>query len=89
MDVKDDPYAQAMLRLHDGLVQDVAMLRAAFINDALVSGRHTHDSMADLLERTGEGFSGYEGSATQMVVKMLRDGDGPPFLRVIEGGKTG
>lgn len=87
MNVEDDPYAKAMLSLHERLAEDIAMLRTAFISDALTSGRHTHASIADLLERTGEIISGYEGSPTQLAVKMLRDGNGPPFLRIIDGGK--
>ena len=88
MNIEDNPYAKAMLSLHEKAIQDVAMLRAAFVADALGSGRHTRDSVADLLERTAKDFSLYENSPTEHLVKMLRDGDGPPFLRVIEGGKT-
>ena len=83
MAIDEDPYAQAMLALHKSLVNDIAMLRAAFARDALISGRHTPESLADILE-TAKGMEGYEGSPTEIFVKMLRDGG--PSLTLIRGG---
>ncbi len=88
MAIEDNPYAEAMLSLHKQLMLDIAMLRTAFVHDGLDSGRHTLDSMADLLEHAGSFSDGYAGSPTAVVVEALRSGKTPgPNLTVIDGGK--
>lgn len=86
MSVENDPYVQAMLELNKKTTQDIAMMRAVFVRDALASKRYTPGGMADFLEDTCSGFMGYEGSMTEVMVGLLREGKGP-HLQVIEGGK--
>ena len=89
MNIEDNPYIAAMSALHEVAIEDIAMLRSAFIIDGIRSGRHTQDTMADLLEAAAEGFKTYGTSPTRLMVDQLRDGKmPPPVLRVIEGGKA-
>lgn len=89
MNPADDPYAQALLAVHKSLSDEIGILRCAITLDALRSGRHSHESLADLFEEVGSMTPTYSGSITENWVKMLREGKAPrPTFTVIEGGKS-
>ena len=75
MGENNEQHTADLLALHKRLANDVAMLRAAFVRDALASGRHTHNSLATLLEETGRLFDYYTGSSTEKLVASLRQRD--------------
>lgn len=87
MKVEDNPYAQALLLIHKQLIQEIVMSRSVFMREALASGRHTPQSLADLFEDTCSEFEGYAGSTLPALVEQLRTGQVPrPGLTVIDGG---
>ncbi|PHP18689.1 hypothetical protein CG471_16300 [Sphingobium sp. IP1] len=72
------------------LKRDLIRLQGAFARDALLSGRHSPESLGDLVEECGHLVPGYEGSMTAGFVEAIRNCglEGPPFT-VISGGKDG
>lgn len=72
------------------LRRDLIRLQGAFARDALLSGRHSPESLGDLVEECGRLVPDYEGSMTERFVEAIRNCgiDGPPFT-VISGDKDG
>jgi len=86
----DDRYTKVALGLHNSLLRELLMQRAIFVRDAIDSGRHTHDSLADLIEAACKKVDGYKETTVPDLVRMLRAGSiPPPSLQLITGGKTG
>ncbi|EZP77090.1 MULTISPECIES: hypothetical protein [Sphingomonadales] len=80
----------ALATVVQDLRRDLIRLQGAFARDALLSGRHSPDSLGDLVEECGHLVPGYEGSMTEGFVEAIRNCgiEGAPFT-VISGGKDG
>lgn len=64
------------------------MLASVFAIDAVTSGRHTHESIADLFDGVGRDNPNYANSVLKELANAIRGGSLRPSLTLIEGGKS-